>query len=107
MLKNLTIFLLCMLLLTSCGNTENNSKSSYTNSLPQLEINSSTQSTSQTKLNSEYQSLKDFQTKIYESQNLCAVAYLGYLDGDYSDIMAYLKEKEIFKEFSFLSDIKE
>ena len=49
--------------------------------------------------------VKELKQTIIAENQLCGVAYLGYMDGSFEDITEYLQEQEYYSELSFLKDI--
>ena len=76
-LKKLFCILLSLLLLTSCGATEENPY------------------------------LTNIRTQIQDSGKLLGVAYLGNIEGDFEAIQEYAKSQEYIKVYPFINEIKE
>lgn len=49
--------------------------------------------------------VKELKQVITAEDLLCGVAYLGYMDGTFEDVIGYLQEQKYYSELSFLKDI--
>ncbi|MBR5586542.1 MAG: hypothetical protein IKW02_01135 [Clostridia bacterium] len=56
---------------------------------------------------SEYddEKLKELKQTLVTEDKLCGVAYLGYMDAEFDEIVSYLQTQEYYTELSFLKDI--
>lgn len=49
--------------------------------------------------------VKEIKLDITAAEQLCGVAYLGYMDGTFEEVISYLQQQEYYEELSFLKDI--
>lgn len=89
------IIMSCMLLLTGCTKEE----------IPKAEIEP--KDTPIAQLHPEDESLLRLLDNMNNEKKLMAVAYLGWVDGGFSEIMDYMQEKSYVEDYPFLGSIDE
>lgn len=107
------IMILLCLLMVGCGDVgeEESNKStseaaiSKGSGLKKQETLNSNKSAKEQELSPGQQALAELQSEISGTGNLCAVAYLGYLEGDDTDISAYLEANGFTEAFPFLLEV--
>ena len=110
-MKKITVILsvlMCLLLLSACtrGNeptTTEATTESTTEAITEL-TNTDVTSTLSEKTEAE-KSLEKLRAKMAKSVDYFAVAYAGYYEGGYEEVMAELKKSGIIKKYPFISEI--
>lgn len=110
-MKKITVILsllLCLLILCSCGGTQE-SETTLTTEITEATTEATTEQATTTEPVTQSESekaLSEFRKQMKDEKYLCGVAYLGYYSEDIGVIIEDLQYKGIYKKYPFLDEFR-